>query len=248
MKKDFEETNDRDVQTGHEKKKKTIVQELKELREELGEDASEEEVEEEIEEIMQRYVAEYLERMEEKETEEETPDDGLSEEDRKYMEDATGTVREFLDAHQWNYGERAVAQGVRVFEMGFSMKNATLNIRIFIETDPKVCRIVVGLPVKADPIYEYLLCKAMATENYTRRFGGFKYDERDGEMTYEYTFLALHGIAPDELDIYFNAVMSSASGGYDAIRKCCVGRFKKKEIGEILEKINDLVNDISDEE
>ena len=242
MKNDFEGMTDQIEQPDDGKKKKSIAREIMELREELGEDAPMEEVEEAIEEILYRRLSEVAEE------EEKSADAVLNEEERAYMEETTGVVRDFLNANEWNFNERVIGPGIRSFEMGLVMKNVQLRIRIHIELDPKVCRIVALLPINADPTYEYLLCKAMATENYNRRFGGFKYDERDGEMTYEHTFLALHGIAADELGIYFNAVISSACGGYDAVRKGCTGRLKRKEVDEVLEKINILVNDISDDE
>lgn len=116
------------------------------------------------------------------------------------------------------------------------MGNATAVVKEFLDEN---------LPISADSIYEYPLCKVLAKENFAERFGSFKYDERDGEITYEYGFLARHGILKDDLETYFHAVVCSAITCYDDIRKYCVGRFKGKEVNEILKKVNDLVSDIS---
>ena len=87
----------------------------------------------------------------------------------------------------------------------------------------------------------------MAKENYSKRFGSLKYDERDGEISFEYSYPIGHGVYQDDLDRVFHAVVSSAAGAYEMIRKYCVGKFKNKEINEILQKVNALVSDLSDE-
>lgn len=41
---------------------------------------------------------------------------------------------------------------------------------------------------------------------------------------------------------------SSAAENYEEIKRCCVGKFKSKEINEILKKVNRLVSDLRDDE
>ena len=170
----------------------------------------------------------------------------LSEENKEYMEQANASVREFLESNNWHYGTRELRSDLMLYELGFTVHNVNLRVRIHVEADPNVCRIEAVLPISADATFEYPLCKELAKENYPRRFGSFKYDERDGEITYQYSFLAGHGIHQDDLDTYFHAVVSSAASAYDEIRKCCVGRFKRNEVNDILKKVNDLVSDISE--
>ena len=170
----------------------------------------------------------------------------LSDKDKKYMEGATAVVKEFLDENHWHYGIRELRNDLVLYDLGFGVKGVNLRIRIHVEADPDVCRIDAVLPISADSTYEYPLCKVLAKENFAKRFGSFKYDERDGEITYEYSFLARHGILKDDLETYFHAVVGSAISCYDEIRKCCVGRFKGKEVNEILKKVNALVSDFSE--
>lgn len=217
-----------------------VITALRAKREELGEDASESEVMSAVRSCLMSQLSSVLGRV---------ADDKpvvLSDNDKEYMEKATAVVKEFLDENHWHYGTRELRNDLVLYELGFGVRGVNLRIRIHVEADPNVCRIDAVLPISADSTYEYPLCKVLAKENFAKRFGSFKYDERDGEITYEYSFLARHGILKDDLETYFHAVVGSAITCYDEIRKCCVGRFKGKEVNEILKKVNALVSDISE--
>lgn len=229
-----------DIQKANGREEDEIITALKAKRDELGDGASEKDIAEAIQSCLMEHLSEALGGN--------GSDDPiiLSEENRAYMDATTAIVKEFLDDNNWHYGTREIRSDLVLYELGFGVHNVNLRVRIHVEANPNVCRIDAVLPISADAIYEYPLCKVLANENYARRFGSFKYDERDGEITYEYSFLARHGIHKDDLETYFHAVVASAASAYDEIRKCCVGRFKGKEVNEILKKVNDLVSDISE--
>lgn len=172
----------------------------------------------------------------------------ISDADRKYMEESVNTVKELFAEEHWRYSDDAIRDDVHIFDLGFGLQGCRLRMRVYIETKPRVCRIDAILPISADPTYEYVLCKKMVKANYPKRYGALHYDEKDGEMSYRYSFPITHGLYKDDLKMSFLAVASSAAGDYEEIKKCCVGKFKSKEVNEILKNVNRLVSDISDED
>ena len=236
-----------------------VIKALKAKREELGEDASEEEIQEAIKECLEVQIRNPFQSDSEEATgglgavaaEDEDGDEDddepevidLSDED--VFKGSIATVKEFLDENNWHYSSSMRRPDLCIYELGFTVRKVSLRLKISVETDPNVCRIDAILPITADEIYEYPLCKQLAKENYMKRFGSFKYDERDGEVSYEYSFLINTGIRKADLDTYFHAVVSTAAGGFAEIRKNCVGKYKGHEVDEILDKVKALVNDLS---
>lgn len=170
----------------------------------------------------------------------------ISDRQTAYMEHATAAVKEFIEEEEWHYKTSELGDDLVLFELGFEVRGINLWTKIYIEADPDACCIKAILPVSADASFEYPLCNVLAKLNYDKRFGSFKYDERDGEITFEYSFLLREGMVKDDLKRYLDAVISSAVTCYHEIRKYCVGRFKGKEVNEILKKVNALVDEISD--
>ncbi len=169
----------------------------------------------------------------------------FSDDDQEYLEMSSDTVKEFLDSNHWGYNAYMTNEHLVLYEFTLNIDHAHIWMRIFIEANPNVCRINATLPIAADAVYEYPLCKLLAKENYNKRFGSFKYDERDGEVSYEHSFFAHNGIQAEELAVYFHAVLESAASAYDIIRRYCVGKFKKEEVHQMLKNAESLIKDIS---
>lgn len=171
---------------------------------------------------------------------------GLLEEDEARMRRAAATVRQFLDGHRWRYKAQAVQSGFLCYQFGLRCEGVDLWMRVHITADPCVCRIDASFPLLVNPAYEYPLCRALAEANRPLPFGSFKYDERRGSVSYQYSFLAGQGIPEDDFKIYFNEIVDSAVSCHDAICKCCFGQFESDEVGEILKKVNTLVSEIGE--
>ena len=143
----------------------------------------------------------------------------LSDEDKLRMAENIATVREFLEDEGYHFSTSSTRPDIMNFNMGFTKEGVSYKAKITVETDPDVCRVAIILPIAADPIYVYPLCLAIANENYGFRYGTFKYDERDGEVSFEYSIRAKHGINKDDLDVYFYAAANSADRAFCAF--CC---------------------------
>lgn len=216
-----------------------LLELLKEKQAELGDDITDEQANEAIQQCLKEHLAKAF--REAKESSE------ISEEDGTFMAEAKNAVKEFFADEGLHYSENQERSDLAVFELGLGLSGCHLRMKVYIEGDPKVCRIDAILPIVADSIYDYVLCAKIAKENYARRYGVMHYDENDGEISYRYSFPIGHGLHVDDLKSIFLAVASSASNGFSEIKKCCAGRFKAEEKNEILKKVNDLVNDISDD-
>lgn len=114
--------------------------------------------------------------------------------------------------------------------------------------NPRCIRIQAVLPTSADQTFDYPLCKAIAKLNYPKRYGALQYDERDGEVCYEYSYPITHGVFKDDFKMLFGIVTSSATDEYKMLRNYCAGKFSRTEVRDILIKVNDLVNELNDDE
>lgn len=240
-----------------------FIKELLAKRDEIGSDASEYDVLSAVHACLKAHLAEEIARAAQEEEEEapDAPDEqeemrarraveeafaGLLEEDEARMRRAAATVRQFLDGHRWRYSALAVQSGFLCYQFGLRCGGVDLWMRVHITADPCVCRIDASFPLLVNPAYEYPLCRALAEAKRPLPFGSFKYDERRGSVSYQYSFLAGQGIPEDDFKIYFNEIVDSAVSCHDAICKCCFGQFESDEVGEILKKVNTLVSEIGE--
>ncbi len=216
-----------------------LLELLEDAQKNLPEGAGEAEIDEAVQKALMSHMLSRLG---------EDSDVSLKEDDKEYMEKTVNLVKEVFAEEEWRYSEDSLREDLHIFDLGFGIRGCRLRMRVYIEADPRVCRIDAILPITADATYEYVLCKYMVKSNYPKRFGALHYDERDGEMSYRYSFPTTHGLYKDDLKKIFLAVASSAASDYEEIKKCCVGKFKSKEVNEILKNVNRLVSDLSDDD
>lgn len=212
---------------------------LEAKRDELGPEATDDELQRGIRQVLMEHLASSIGSDEEIE---------LDEDQAEYMKQSIETVKEIFEEEGWHFSERSLRADLQVFEAGFGGSNCRIRMKVTVEANPDVCRFQAILPITAESIYAYPLCEEIVRFNYPKRFGALQYDERDGEICYEYSYPIGHGINKEEFKTLFLAVISSADDSYETMRKCCVGKFKRKEVREILLKVNDLVNDLNEDE
>lgn len=159
--------------------------------------------------------------------------------------DLVRQVISFLDGNHWTYQkENGWPEGIHVFELSFRVEGMAVKMKVKIDEERKACVITGFFPILVDPVYSYPLCQLIAKENRSKLFGALMYDERNGELTYEYTYPASRGIDNEEFEKMFYIVLKMVSDEYKVLRGCCQGRFTKQEVSEIAKKIQGLVNDI----
>lgn len=170
----------------------------------------------------------------------------MDQEADSFLKQADADVRAFFDRHQLHYIQRVSEADISIYEMRFSKKHISYIVRVALESRPKACRIDVVYPFSAEKIYEYPLCKALAKENFRYRFGAWQYDERDGEVSFRYSYSISHGIYEDDLQNIFGAMLKVVEECYDVILKNCVGKYKRNEKEEILNELNTLADDLNE--
>ena len=209
---------------------------LREIKDKVPEDASDEDILTIIEEHLRKGIASTIDE----------PDIGLSDKDKEIKDNAVSTVKEFMDENHWRYRVEDIREDLTVFDLGFITKGVTLRAKVFVEANPLVCRINASLPITCDPKFALPVAKVLNDVNFPRRFGCMKLDSRDGEISYEHSFLIRSGLHKPDLKTYFHAVINSATIDFDKIRRYCVGKFKNPEVDELINNISELVDEINE--
>ena len=200
-----------------------LLQMLREKQQELGDDVSDEKAEDATAEIVAKLLMEVL-------------GDGvpnLEETDgdvwNKTMQEAVDVVHRVFRKKNWKYRDYTQQKGVKSFELGLREDGKLLHVKVYLETITKVCRIDAVYPFQAERAFIYPLCEKLVMENYPRRYGALQYDERDGELSYRYSFPIRHGLHEDDFMRVLMAIMASAHASYDVVKQYAVGRFRRAE-------------------
>jgi hypothetical protein len=205
--------------------------------EQLGEDADEAAIEEAITSGMARFAMRGARR----ESNRREP----SQEDLAYVARMSEQIEAHFKNSDLHYDKAELDEdGDQEFKLGFKGEYCRMRVSVLVEARLRTIRINVMLPITCDDTYDYLVCRAMAKENYPKRFGAGQYDERDGEISYRYSYLCRHEFHGDEFDTLLHAVVGSADDYYNAVNKLCVGRLKKSELEDTLKKVDHMVEEL----
>lgn len=212
-----------------------LLQMMQEKSRELGRDPSEEEAERGLKQVISQHLTHVLKR---RPREEEAEEEVVWTEE---MEHNMDVIRSVFDSMELNYREYVHQEGVQAFEMGLTHRGKHLQMKVYLEASPKVCRIDAIFPFQADSVFAYPLCEKMAEENYPRRFGTLQYDARDGELSYRYSFPVDYGIQEDVFRKVFLAITASAHASYDVVKQYAVGRFRRPDRDAIMCRAQELI-------
>ena len=184
----------------------------------------------------QQEFSEWLQRRQENSV----PDD-----DNDDMEENLSRIRKVLDGLQVEYREKALQGGIYSFALDIITESRRLYVKIYLESDPKVCRIDAIYPFRAVAAFAYPLCEQMAKENYLRRYGVLKYDETDGELSTQYSFPIGHGLYEDDFFQVLMTVVKSADISYDWMKQYATGQFDRERRKEMTYKAQWLIIDLN---
>ena len=170
----------------------------------------------------------------------------LDEDEAAFLAEQVVIVEEFFDEHDWHYSKSQHRPDVVLFEMGLVVEGVHTRLQVSVETNPRHVRLSCILPVLVEPAFAYPVCEYIAKKNYFKRYGCLKYDESDGELSYEYGMPINNGLDDELLARFVYLITSSAVEDYDTLRRLAVGRVKKKDSSNILSKINQLIEELAD--
>ncbi len=228
-----------------------LLEMLRQKQEELGEDPTEEAVEEGVRQVIKEHfkIALFQKLQDRRNSGDEEDDDDEDDENgdsTETLKDDIRVVREVFRDMDLRFRDYHHQKGVHAFELGVREDGKRLRLKIYLETDPKVCRIDAMYPFTADQTFAYPLCEMLLKENYPRRYGALQYDARDGELSYRYSFPITHGLHRDDFQTIFLAVIKSAMTSFDTVRLYANGRFRKDVRQQIFNNVQKLLNEIED--
>lgn len=162
------------------------------------------------------------------------------------IDDMAAAVRRFLVEKELVFSDRRLSENAVLIELGVNYDSISLKVRIILENKPMCCRLDVVMPICADKLYAYPLCRLIVKENFDKRLGCIKYNESSGELLYQYAFLTSNGMNMDDFGHSLLATIGSSASVYNELRRFAVGKFKSSEISEIIETSDALIRDISE--
>lgn len=154
-------------------------------------------------------------------------------------------VREVFQSMGLLFHDYPQQKGVHVFELTVRGDNKKLCMKVYLETETRMCRIDALYPFIADQVFAYPLCEMLLKENYSHRYGALQYDAFDGELSYRYCFPITHGLLFNDFAFIFMAVVKSALTSYDIVKIYARGRFHMMNVRQqIADKLEDLLNEL----
>ena len=222
-----------------------LLEMLLQKQEELGEDPSEEAVDTAVRQVIKdHFLFALRQKFMGSEHSDDEDDDPENEDITEELDDKISLVREVFNDMELHFRDYRHQRGVHAFELGIREKGKQLRMKVYLESDPKVCRIDAVYPFTADREFAYPLCEKLLEENYPRRYGALEYDARDGELAYRYSFPITHGLYRDDFRTIFLTVIKSAMTSFDTVKQYAAGRFHKDSREKIVEQVQKLLNEL----
>ena len=221
---------------------KDVIAKLEKRKEEMGEKASYPEIMKEVKDILEEHLGVSLPVIKH--------GMGLkvSDEKAEFLKECTQRIKAFLDEQELRY--RVIDEGcsICIFEFYLTVTGKSFRVRFYLEADIDHMKIETQMPFMGDKDFELLVCKEITDVNYSYRYGTFRYDRHDGEITYVIGLPIKGGIDKDILDLLYNAAVISSIDGYEKIRRAATGRINPNQISSVYKKIKRLINALKEDD
>ena len=226
-----------------------LLEMLQQKQAELGEDATEDEIEEGLRQVIKDHLMFALRHKmlgHGHSGDDDDDDDNDDDVDYAAHQENIRLVREVFQQMDLKFRDHSPIgrKSIRIFELGVDEDGKRLRMKVYLEASAKACRIDALYPFAADESIAYPLCEMLAKQNYPLRFGGLKYDARDGELSYSYSFPTANGLHRNDFERMFLTVIAAAYKQYDTVRTYANGRFRKDVRQQIVDKTQTLLNEI----
>lgn len=148
-------------------------------------------------------------------------------------------IKSFVDEQEWYTS--VVDKENRVIVMGFSMKNAAFKVLVRVDAEAESATINATLPISCLSEYRFLMDSKLSRLNETLRYGAFRLDEDDGEITYRLTYsIAGQEFNNKMFDNYLDCCLITPDINYKKIVKYATGALSRDEKVEVLGKLKSL--------
>ena len=218
-----------------------IITELEERRKMLGSDASHSEVMKEISECLEKHLGISLPARLGR-------GQKISKEKEGFLNECTGKIKDFLNSEELRYHIIDEGCSICIFEFYLVAREKKFRVRIYLEADINNVRIQILMPFSGEKEYELIICQEIVERNYPYRYGSFKYDHTDQEISYEISWSINGGVNTEDLELYYRAAMQTTLDGYSKIRKVAIGKLSPEKNASIFKGIKRLIKALNEED
>lgn len=171
-------------------------------------------------------------------------DDGVDPEKVEQADRVYEGVESFIESHGWN--TILVDKKNRRFILGFALPNAPFEVAFRVDAETESLTINVVFPVNCREEYRMLMDCKLSRLNEGMRFGAFRLDEDDGEITYRFTYsYAEQGFLPKVFERYLECCLFASDMNYKRIEGLANGSLSGREKLEMISDIRKLADAVS---
>lgn len=171
-------------------------------------------------------------------------DDEVSEEKECKAVKVFEDIKAFIEGNKWKAS--IIDPENKVFILGFSMRNTSLRVMVRVDAEAESICCNTTLPITCMEEYRMLMGSKLNQMNESLRYGAFRLDEDDGEITYRFTYsYSGQDFNAKMFDNYLDCCLITPDLQYKKIAKIATGSLSKEEKVQVLESLKMLAKAIN---